>query len=168
MKYNRGNAILLIPGSFNPLHRGHIEIAAISNLITKLPPIFLVSAKNADKLSIDITEGIERCSDIFKNYYFAFLCFEPLFVDKIRKYSTPNKTLIFAIGYDTWERLWDEKYGVSNSDLTHLLRIHSVKFLVFPRNGKKIESDNEFVIRHELVNDYYNDVSSTQLRNNLQ
>jgi hypothetical protein len=123
----------VFPGSFNPLHDGHKEMAEIAKN-TDGPVLFEMSVTNPDKLPLDYIEINRRVAQ-FNDC--LVLTNAPLFVDKAKLFR--HRT--FIVGIDTWERIIDPKYC---GDILDQLRTNCVKFMVFPRaiNGvtKKLEA----------------------------
>jgi len=156
--------LLLYPGSFNPVHSGHLGAAKIAESITNLKSIFLVSASNADKGQLNLIDGAKRCKMINDEGYYASICYSALFHEKIVHYSEYGDC-IFIVGADTWDRLWDTKYGLDQKELFVHFKNYGVKFIVFPRYGIPIINMPDFMIKSDLVDNYYSGVSSTQIRN---
>lgn len=154
---------LLYPGSFNPVHSGHLEMAKISKEVTGLDPIFLVSRRNADKEKISDEELFNRCLNIRFYGYNAVGCDFPIFAEKVKTYGND---LIFIVGVDTWSRIWDEKYGPTKQQLMDLFKKQNIKFIVFPR-GNIIPMPMEgIMIGDNRISSFKNELSSTQIRNN--
>jgi hypothetical protein len=97
--------LLLYPGSFNPLHEGHMLLARIAEELRQQPLAFEISVTNVDKPPL--AGGTVR----HRLVQFAWkspveLTRAPTFVDKSRLF--PGTT--FVIGADTAERLVAPKY----------------------------------------------------------
>ena len=117
---------------------------------------------------IDYIDIGERLGYINGNHY--ILTTAPLIKDKvnlIKKYN-PNCEITFVVGADTYSRIFDEKYGISLTELYQFFKSNNVKFLVFGRNGIKISDnyDDLRIISEEAANFNMN-ISSTELRNKL-
>ena len=121
----------LFPGSFNPLHDGHKQMAAIAAEHLGAPVVLEVSAFNVDKPPLDYLDlqqrqvGTQGLPMIFTN--------APTFVQKSDLF--PGVT--FVVGSDTIKRIADPKYYDDQIDqrdvaLT-LLSARGHKFLVFGR-----------------------------------
>jgi hypothetical protein len=121
----------LFPGSFNPLHDGHRQMAAIAAKHLGVPVVLEVSAFNVDKPPLDYLDlqqreaGTEGLPMIFTN--------APTFVQKSDLF--PGVT--FVVGSDTIERIADPKYYNNQIDQRDvalaLLSARGHKFLVFGR-----------------------------------
>jgi hypothetical protein len=122
----------LLPGSFNPLHDGHKQMAAIAAEHLGVPVVLEVSAFNVDKPPLDYLDlqqreaGTDGLSMIFTN--------APTFVQKSDLF--PGVT--FVVGSDTIERIADPKYYDDQIDQRDvalaLLSARGHKFLVFGRS----------------------------------
>ena len=102
--YNLNNSIIL-SGSFNPLHEGHIELLKASSKEFKKNPLYEISIKNVDKSKINFNDLINRINQ-FKSLGKLVVTNSAKFEEK----SNIFKKSIFVIGYDTALRLVDDKY----------------------------------------------------------
>ena len=96
---------VLLPGSFNPVHDGHVSLARIAEDLRQLPSAFEISVTNVDKPPLTGATVRQRLAQ------FAWkspveLTRAPTFVEKSRLF--PRTT--FVIGADTAERLVAPKY----------------------------------------------------------
>ncbi|GAX28702.1 hypothetical protein FisN_33Hh021 [Fistulifera solaris] len=130
---------LIVPGSFNPPHTGHVQlaVAAYRRLLSKTPnPViwFELSLTNADKPALAPSVAVERIQQFWKllpelqDYQWGVLLTNaPLFAQKIdllypmtgNSQRRPRPTssnddnddaLTFCVGTDTLVRLLDPKY----------------------------------------------------------
>ena len=126
-----GNRVVL-PGSFNPLHHGHLELASAARELTGLQSVFELAVLNVDKPPLE-EEEIRRRLEGIKGSGQVVLTRTPTFRLKARLF--PGCT--FAIGWDTMVRLIDSRYyGDSETEmLTALADIWAVgcRFLVAGR-----------------------------------
>jgi hypothetical protein len=94
---------IIYPGSFNPLHQGHI---GIEETLAKLEPtynvLYEISVKNVSKPSLtlaDISCRLEQFMRLGKNVVITGV---PLFVEKAILFPKCS----FAMGFDTFDRLF--------------------------------------------------------------
>ena len=97
--------LLVLPGSFNPLHAGHVLLARVAEELRQQPLAFEISVTNVDKPPLAGKTVRQRLAQ------FAWkspveLTRAPTFVEKSRLF--PRTT--FVIGADTAERLVAPKY----------------------------------------------------------
>lgn len=95
---------LMLPGSFNPVHKGHFGMLKAAGEITGLRGFFELSATNVDKPDIPPDEILRRISAV-RDIPVA-LTRAPRFTQKAGLF--PNTT--FVLGYDTAARLTDPSY----------------------------------------------------------
>lgn len=94
---------LIMPGSFNPLHRGHELLAQCASEHFSEPVALELSVANVDKPSLPLGELQRRLAPLAVRV--CVTC-APLFVAKARLF--PGST--FVIGADTAVRLLQAKY----------------------------------------------------------
>ncbi len=162
---------LILSGSFNPLHDGHIGLLKAARDITNLDPFFEISISNVDKKNINLNDLNIRIKQ-FDNVGKLIITNSPAFEDK----SNIFKKSIFIIGYDTAIRIMDEKYykGDIFKSFSNI-NSNECSFIVSGRsiNGDyKDLSDINIAGFEELFTplpkeNFRFDISSTQLRKDL-
>jgi nicotinic acid mononucleotide adenylyltransferase len=106
---------LLFPGSFNPLHAGHVLLARIAEELRQQPLAFEISVTNVDKPPLT-GETIRHRLQQFAWKSPVELTRAPTFLEKSRLF--PGTT--FVIGADTAERLIAPKYYGGDEVQMHL------------------------------------------------
>jgi hypothetical protein len=96
---------VLFPGSFNPVHEGHILLARVAEELRQQPVAFEISVTNVDKPQLT-GETVRRRLAQFAWKSPVELTRAPTFVEKSRLF--PGTT--FVVGVDTAERLFGPKY----------------------------------------------------------
>jgi nicotinamide mononucleotide (NMN) deamidase PncC len=95
----------VLPGSFNPRHEGHVDLARVAGEIVGAPVHFELSVLNVDKPPLSAAEVRRRLAQ-FAGQATVELTRAPTFLEKSR--LLPGTT--FVIGADTAERLVATRY----------------------------------------------------------
>jgi len=96
---------VLFPGSFNPMHEGHVLLARVAQELRQQPLAFEISVTNVDKPPL-ASETVRHRLTQFAWKSPVELTRAPTFVEKSRLF--PGTT--FVVGADTAERLFVPKY----------------------------------------------------------
>ena len=163
----------ILPGSFNPLHAGHLGMARIASRLLATPVAFELSVTNVDKPTLGAMEVSRRVRQ-FEWHHVVELTRAPTFREKARLF--PGAT--FVVGIDTAERIAQARYyGGSEAAMRAALDeigSRGCRFLVAGR----VDGTGRFTtVAEALIPDEYralfsaipeaqfrNDVSSTRLR----
>ena len=97
--------LALLPGSFNPLHRGHTELAVAAAARLGVPIHFELSITNADKPELPLPEVERRLAQ--------FTAVGPVWLTRAATFeqkAAPLPGAAFVLGYDTAVRVIDPKY----------------------------------------------------------
>jgi len=168
---DRSTPELIFPGSFNPLHDGHLRMRELAEKKTGMRATFEICARNADKPPLTFHE-IKRTLDQFTDNDSWVMTSAGRFSEKAEMF--PNS--VFIIGADTLMRVFDEKFYSNKKDmLDHIDRFndHNINFLVFGRKvNKKFTSLRDIVIPENIKDrctgfeegSFRDDISSTELR----
>jgi nicotinamide mononucleotide (NMN) deamidase PncC len=97
--------VVLFPGSFNPMHEGHVLLARVAEELRQQPAAFEISVTNVDKPPL-AGETVRHRVAQFAWRSPVELTRAPTFLEKSRLF--PSAT--FVIGADTAERLVAPKY----------------------------------------------------------
>jgi len=108
---------VVVPGSFNPMHAGHEQLAQRGAEAAQKPPgltLFELCAVNADKGALPTAELSRRVTAIVARGHRALVTRASLFSQKAELCHGCD----FAVGYDTYRRIVDARYyappGVSH------------------------------------------------------
>lgn len=98
-------AAALLPGSFNPLHDGHLGLAQAAGRLLGVPVAFELSAANVDKPELADDEIARRVSQ--------FRGVGPVWVTRAATFAAKAELfpgVAFVLGHDTAVRLIDPRY----------------------------------------------------------
>ena len=137
------DGLLLLPGSFNPIHDGHVELLKTAEELTGRSGAFELAVQNADKPPLDFISIEQRLQRIHTHP--VWLTNTPRFTDKAQLFPGA----VFALGTDTLVRIGQLKFYQGYQPLLQaaLQTFHDnkIRFLVFGRR-----QDNKFVHLDDL------------------
>src|SRR5438094_5822357 len=107
--------LVLFPGSFNPMHEGHVLLARVAEELRQQPLAFEISVTNVDKPPL-AGETVRHRLAQFAWKSPVELTRAPTFLEKSRLF--PGAT--FVVGADTAERLFGAKYYGDDETRMHM------------------------------------------------
>lgn len=162
---------ILFPGSFNPLHEGHIKLADLAGEKLQSEVCYEMTIRNADKPALQPDEIIERVQQFHQHTLVVTNL--PTFVEKSRCFPK----CCFVIGVDTAMRIVDRRFYDNSQNLmsASLQKIaeNGCHFLVAPRiydeklltlSSLSISSAYEPLFEEISPEEFRVDLSSTYLR----
>lgn len=172
----RLESCVLLAGSFNPLHHGHIQLldSASKTAGDNLFGVFELSISNCAKSEIGDHELYTRMAQFTVENRILLVTNKPYFRDKVNFIDSQSW---FCIGADTYRRFFDVQFYESQKqllDFTDFLIQRGVKLVVGPRIGvKKVEGVDDFFDKVpeqyrssvKEVENFRVDISSTEIRN---
>lgn len=165
----------VIPGSFNPPHRGHLKLAAEAERRLGQAVAWELSMANVDKPPLDFLSMQGRLAGLRREdgKRLAAVTWAPTFREKAELFPGA----VFVVGADTIVRIGDERYyggdAAQRDAAIAAIASHGCRFLVFGRElAGRFQALSDLDVPSALralcdevpAADFREDVSSTALR----
>jgi len=159
---------VLLSGSFNPLHQGHIELLQAAEQVSHREGLLELSVANVDKPPLDISELQHRLLQFHGRFGTVLTC-APTFAEKAE--LLPEAW--FAMGYDTAIRLLSPAYHDDVNAMLARFQVLRTRFVVAGRLHRGEFQSLEHLDIPEGFEDLFipipeslfrEDISSTEIR----
>jgi hypothetical protein len=159
---------VLLSGSFNPLHQGHVELLYAAERVTQRSGLLELSVTNVDKPPLDIIKLERRLLQLRGRFNTVLTC-APTFLEKAELF--PGAW--FAMGYDTVVRLLSPAYHDDVPAMLSRFQTLETRFVVGGRlhqgSFQSLESLDIPPVNKELFIPipetlFREDISSTEIR----
>jgi len=131
--------MVLMPGSYNPPHPGHIGLSKVVAGKSKLPCIFHVTSDGPHKKALTLQDLLKR-SRMLRGHDRLFTRGDALYLDKARRFpGTP-----IAMGSDSLQRMLDPKWGQDVAPMLYEMAQLGTTFYIAnrPVDGKVLTMDD--------------------------
>lgn len=133
LEFGKSN-IIMLPGSFNPLHQGHINLLEEAATKSKSQGLYELAVINVDKPPLKIDEIMRRLEIFASTKEPIIITNTPRYIDKAKLFPGVS----YVIGVDTAIRIVDPIYTEGNKfkmieSIYEIVR-NGTRFYVIPRN----------------------------------
>ncbi|MDR1477973.1 MAG: hypothetical protein LBJ00_03435 [Planctomycetaceae bacterium] len=159
----------IFPGSFNPVHSGHIGMIEVAERRLGCRVAMEISISNADKPMIDYIALWFRLNEIarVRSGQIVWLTQTPLFEDK----SELFRGATFIVGADTLRRFADVGQYYKNihhlHDVLRVMAYHDCRFLVFAREHESVVESLSSLNIPDMLRSLCDEVSESEFKKNI-